>query len=472
MSLLHGISSNARALTTYGQALKVTGNNIANVNTTGYARQVVQVGSEYSYRQGGTVQSTGLTVTGYSDVRSTLLDGQILREQSITSRYETEASLLEELEALLGDSLGSTEALSTLDGASDATLSGGLRADLQSYFSAWDALAASPTSSAAKADVIAQAETLIERLGSTDQALAQMQDDIDQQAKVAIDQVSAIVDSIAQLNRQIASLGNKQSEQTVELESKRQQALQELATYLDFTSQKQPNGMVNISLTSENGSSLTVLDGSSSTLKLHWQEGQLVAGAEAINVRIGGGQLSGLERQRNGLVADARSALDGVAAQLVQATNAAYNPAGTAGNDFFATNGQTASSLRLETGLTATTLRANTPGATTSNDAALAIGSLATYKFSTADGNVFNGTFDSRLTELNVTVGSALLSVQQDSEAEGAVLSYLETQRENRMGVNLDEEIAHLLQFQRSYQATSRVMRAMDEMLQDLMSQF
>ncbi|MDP0499598.1 MAG: flagellar hook-associated protein FlgK [Verrucomicrobiota bacterium JB022] len=471
MALLQGISSNAQALNTYGRALQVTGNNIANVNTQGYARQVVQVGSSHSYTQGRSVQSTGLSVTGYSDVRNSMLDAQIMREQSVASRYGKETEILSELQTLLGDTLGKTEALSTLDGASEDTLSGGLRGDLQAFFSSWDALAAAPNNSSAKAQVLEEAQTLIERLNSTDTRLANMQGDLDQQAGLLIGQVQKQVSLIGDYNRQISSLGPKQTEQANELESKRQQALEELSKYLDFTPQPQDNGMINLMVTTTDGSNLSLLEGAGSTLKLSWQDGKLVGGPDGGTLRLNNGQLAAIEKSRNGIIAEARGTLDAVAGQLVQSTNAVYNPTGAAGQNFFAADGQTAGSLRLETGLTAVTLRANSPGSATSNDAALAIGKLATREFSGAAGEVIEGTFDSYLTDLTVKVGSRLQGAQQDADTQTTILTYLETQRDSEIGVNLDEEVARMLQFQRSYQASSRVMRVMDEMIQDLLNQ-
>ncbi|KAF0096148.1 MAG: flagellar hook-associated protein 1 FlgK [Puniceicoccaceae bacterium 5H] len=471
MSLLHGISTNAQALNTYGRALQVTGNNIANVNTQGYARQVVQVGSSNSYTQGRSVQSTGLSVTGYSDVRNSMLDAQIVREQSVASRYEGEAEILSELETLLGDTLGNTEALSTLEGASEETLSGGLRGDLQAFFSSWDALAAAPNNSSAKAQVLENAQTLVESLRGTDERLADLQSDLDNQAKLEIGTVNEQLSLIAQYNRQISSLGPKQQEQANELESQRQQALEELAKHMDFVAQPQENGMINLVVTTEDGANLNLLEGSGTTLKLSWQDGKLVGGPDANPLRVNGGQLAAIESTRNGLIADTRASLDAVAGQLVQATNAVYNPTGAAGEDFFLATGQTASSIELEAGLTTTTLRANTVGSASSNDAALAMGSLATREFSTAAGEVVDGNLDNYLTDLTVTIGARVQASQSDSDAESAILSYLNTQRDSEIGVNLDEEVARMIQFQRSYQATSRVMRAMDDMLQDLLSQ-
>ena len=48
----------------------------------------------------------------------------------------------------------------------------------------------------------------------------------------------------------------------------------------------------------------------------------------------------------------------------------------------------------------------------------------------------------------------------------------LENERAAQGGVDLDEEAADLIRFQRAYQATSRVISVMDELLQQLVSGF
>jgi flagellar hook-associated protein 1 FlgK len=46
----------------------------------------------------------------------------------------------------------------------------------------------------------------------------------------------------------------------------------------------------------------------------------------------------------------------------------------------------------------------------------------------------------------------------------------VESQIQDVSGVNLDDELANLQQFQRSYQASAKVLSMMDEMLGDLIN--
>jgi len=46
----------------------------------------------------------------------------------------------------------------------------------------------------------------------------------------------------------------------------------------------------------------------------------------------------------------------------------------------------------------------------------------------------------------------------------------LTSQRDSVSGVSMDEEMADLMRFQRSYQASARVVRVMDELLDGLVN--
>jgi flagellar hook-associated protein 1 FlgK len=65
-----------------------------------------------------------------------------------------------------------------------------------------------------------------------------------------------------------------------------------------------------------------------------------------------------------------------------------------------------------------------------------------------------------------VAGGSAL----DDVEADGAVLSALQLQKESISGVNLDEEALQLLKFERAYQGAARYVTTVDRLLMELIA--
>jgi flagellar hook-associated protein 1 FlgK len=60
-------------------------------------------------------------------------------------------------------------------------------------------------------------------------------------------------------------------------------------------------------------------------------------------------------------------------------------------------------------------------------------------------------------------------SLRQESNAQ-ALTDAVENRRQSVAGVSMDEEMSNLVRFQRSYQASSRAMSTMDEMLDVLIN--
>ena len=77
------------------------------------------------------------------------------------------------------------------------------------------------------------------------------------------------------------------------------------------------------------------------------------------------------------------------------------------------------------------------------------------------NGLSFTDYFNSVLTDLGNTVDRAGTL----SDSQKLIVEQIATEKESVSGVNMDEEMANLVQFQRSYAAAARVMNAMDEIL-------
>ena len=88
---------------------------------------------------------------------------------------------------------------------------------------------------------------------------------------------------------------------------------------------------------------------------------------------------------------------------------------------------------------------------------------VTTYDLS---GATFNEYFNGILADIGARSGSAAdLAANQ-----GAVAEQIDSLRQSVSGVNLDEELSRLLQFQYGYQASARVMTTIDEMLDYLIN--
>jgi len=79
-------------------------------------------------------------------------------------------------------------------------------------------------------------------------------------------------------------------------------------------------------------------------------------------------------------------------------------------------------------------------------------------------------TLDAYYSSLVSTVGVHAQNAKMNAYYNESLLSEYTSRKESISGVNLDEEMASLLQFQRAFQAASKLILTADEMLQTLLS--
>lgn len=111
------------------------------------------------------------------------------------------------------------------------------------------------------------------------------------------------------------------------------------------------------------------------------------------------------------------------------------------------------------------TVGPNTSGIGDSRNMAL-IGKLQT-------ANILDGgqaTFQGSYAEIVSFVGNKTREAQINGQASTALLAQTETAQQSLSGVNLDEEAANLLQYQKAYQACGKVMQVASELFDTLLS--
>ena len=113
-----------------------------------------------------------------------------------------------------------------------------------------------------------------------------------------------------------------------------------------------------------------------------------------------------------------------------------------------------AASLKVDSNLTPELLKAseNTPEG--DNDIAQQIGNLS------------DGEFNVKIATLNADIGNKMADLSDNLENQKSLEGLLLDQRRSVSSVSIDEEVADLMQFQRSFQASSRVLNTLDKMLE------
>jgi flagellar hook-associated protein 1 FlgK len=206
------------------------------------------------------------------------------------------------------------------------------------------------------------------------------------------------------------------------------------------------SGLAQISVSTGSDGSVTVNFGDASSPLV---SGTTVTWPQTLTTAAGG-QLGSLLNisSSTGPVGQLISSLDGVANQVISSVNA-LQPS----SPFF--TGTSASTIAVSANTS--TVQASS-SSTSGTDLAQAIGNLA------------NGPADQSYAAFVAQVGSGVQSAQSTQSTQSAVLTAVSNQRQSVSGVSLDEEMTNLIQYQQAYQASARVMNAIDSTLDTLIN--
>jgi flagellar hook-associated protein 1 FlgK len=196
---------------------------------------------------------------------------------------------------------------------------------------------------------------------------------------------------------------------------------------------------------------------------------------EDITARLRGGSIGGLLAARDGALADALSDLDQLAFDVAGAYSAAHSAGfgldGVAGRRLFEA-GATATGAALAfvvstdvAGQPDRLAAASDPTLVAGdNRNALALTALSSTRFTTS-----GRTASEALSDLVASVGRAVDGADRDATLLESARSQAWSVRESISGVNSDDEMIALTQYQRAYEASLKVVQTADEMLQELL---
>jgi flagellar hook-associated protein 1 FlgK len=466
MSGLFGsLNATVKALEAHSRALETAGKNIANVDNPGYARQRVIYGDRGTVLTPTGAESLGLEALGVEQMRDAFRDRQVLRETSLKAGFEAEQVGYQRAQAGLGQSVDRTQ-------STDATVTGtGVAGAVDSFFNAFQGFAANPTGSGERQVLIDQARVLSDRLQQTDQRLAQTQSDLTAGIGTDVANANRLLTSIADLNAQIFRFEVNLPNSAVDLRDQRQAKLEELAAILPIEVRNQTGGQIQVVVKNGAGADVPLVDLTAVQGTVAFTGTTITGGSPAATLALSAGSIDGALTARDGAVQVLRDNLDLLARQLVVSVNAAYNPPpGTAAN-FFTAVGTTAATFTVDPALTVLNLRSGTTTAAADNSIAVNVAAIANRKFTTAGGDLIDGTISNFFSQSVSRLGQALSGANARVDDQTNIEKLVRSQRDATSGVSLDEELADLMKFQRSFQASSRVFSVIDSLLESVVTQ-
>jgi len=158
--------------------------NLANENTEGYVKRVVNV-SELEERD---IAETGRgsSVDSVTRVTDSYIYDKLITEKGKLSDTTTLNSLLNTVESIFYE-----------------TDDAGLSVDLNNYFESMENLKSSPTSAIYKADLELKAEILVDNIQSLYKDIEDLEADTLGETSLAVDQVNSILKSIGEISEEI-----------------------------------------------------------------------------------------------------------------------------------------------------------------------------------------------------------------------------------------------------------------------------
>lgn len=438
----------------------VAGKNLANANNPAYARQRVDLSA---VGPGGTL-NMGVVATGTQQIRSQFLDTQVMNEASQTGFLQAQSDNLTQAQTDLNEQIDSSSSATSITGTGNGST--GISAALNDFFSAFSNLSANPTDAGAKQVLLEKAGFLASQFNVTDSRLQTLQGNITSEVNSDVSTVNGLLGDIANLNGQISKIETNAPGSALDLRDQRQADLEQLAQYMNFTATELPNSNGQIQIAAKDASNNDVVLVNKTTVTgngVTFDGTQFSGGSPATTLALQGGSLAGDVAVRDGAIQQLRDNLKTTASQLTAAVNAAYNPTSATGNFF--QNAPASGIIALDPSLNSSTLKTTDTGNAGANELALAVSQVADKNFSTSGGDLIDGTIGGFYAQTVSGFGGAVADAQTQLGDQQTVQQMLTNQRNSVSGVSQDEELTSLMQYQRAFQASSRVVNVLDNLL-------
>lgn len=312
MSLTSAMQTGRSALAASQLGIQVAGNNMANAATPGYSRQVMNLAPMRGDSSGlGASVGRGVAVRAVSRQVDQALQARVMLSTSQQAAAQTRSDVLAQIESILGE-LGDND----------------LSSQLSAFFNSWSERANQTRSEAAVVQQGEQLATFMQRVRSE---LTDQRRQIDDTMRAGVGRVNELLQTIAQLNTQIASTEGVGSPANP-LRDQRDQAIELLSELIDVTVIDRGMGGVDLLV-----GSLPVLQGGRiRPLSLQQHESadgsriSLAAGTPPETITPTSGRLGSLLQERTSTADKTIAQLDTLASSLIFEINRIHSTSSNA----------------------------------------------------------------------------------------------------------------------------------------------
>ncbi|PZE19362.1 flagellar hook-associated protein FlgK [Paenibacillus xerothermodurans] len=523
-STFGGIEISKRSLFTQQAALHTTGHNIANANTKGYSRQVVNMVAARPIEYPGLMRSDVPGQMGQSvefdhikRIREKFLDNQFQNENKNLGDWSIRKDTLDKLESIINE-------------PSDT----GVRQTIEGFWNAWQELSKSPENTTARVLVKERALAMTDAFNQTARQLKDLSNDLTENIGVKVTEANQIINEVAKLNEaifRVEGLGDDAND----LRDQRDLLVDGLSKIININYTEEARGytirMGNTQLVAGNQPAAPLTTAG-------------IQAAAAAGGNLNSGEIYGMIQSRDYYVANYQYQLDSMLSTLVQGDMKVTLPAGmvvpqgatlnvvqpdgtslpqqfggptigertlanstevivkgfnglhelgytgaaglTSGIPFFSMKpgaaGFTAESVTVNPAIVSDVTNVSTSTRTYldtdgiekvvkgNNEMALLIAGLRNTRVgfdpnATGRPALKDGTLDEFFRSIVGSLGVQAQEANRQATNQQMLVDQVDSQRQAVSGVSLDEEMANMIKFQHAYNAAARAMTTFDEML-------
>ena len=446
-SLDSALSIAAQALDVDQGALDVTTNNIANANTPGYSREVVDLSEQTPVEIGNITYGTGVNLQQIQSVRNQVLSLLIAEQTTQQGGAQTQLNALQQVQALFSNPTQ------------------GIGADLSAFFNSVSQLSTNPSDGAQRAAVITAAQNLATSFNQTAQSLTSNQASLNQSVSSTVDQINGLTQQIAQINGQVGQMQQLGQDPGALLDQENQ-LINQLSTLTNVSETQTQEGLT---LTTGNGTAL-VVGNQSYALQVGTGTGgmqDVFSQGQDITSTIQGGTLGGTIQVRDQDIPALMTQLNTLASQFATSINSAqaqgFDLNGNQGQALFTFNASgAAASLSVAT-TDPNAIAASSDGTSGSN------GNIANLMAVETQALPSGETPTDGYANLVAQSGNLAAQAQAEVTASTTSLNQLNDQLGAISGVSINEETTNLLNYQNAFAAAARVVTTVDQMTQTVL---
>lgn len=504
MSLNQTMNISVGSMKNNQYALTVVSQNIANLNVEGYHRQRVNfVTNEYTTNCENVISTikgmNGASISSLSDYIDEAAFNNLLNSNADANYYNT-----------LADAVGGLEDIANELGDD------GLNALLNDFYAAAANLEQFPTDMAIRQQYVMAAENVCDKFNQISTKCDDLQNDKYQEIGFDVDEINSLLSQLAKANEEHVKNG-----QTTVTQANINSILEDLSNYMDITTTKNANGSVNLFLgdvalvqgakqiysleadfdsTNPDGAvqfSLRSLENPdyvlSNGINELFDSGSMKANIEFLNNKGG----------KYATINDVKSALDVAASAFAEALNDIQTYVSADGNVFAANitadangnsilekstvemfvssdgNAINAGNIKVNSKIiddpflvAAARIDLNNYEAGEdwtksigNSDNATLITALQNEKICTYNNGKNKCTLNEFLRNNAADVGSDIAEIQSKADTAQDIADTDATNYANLIGVNLDEELADMIKYQRAFEASAKIFSTANDLM-------